>query len=137
MTRTLISRLAASAIICISEPAFATAVRIDFTQVPGPGGGPASQGNIAGRIVGVSHPEAFKVVIYAHTNQWYVQPMVAAPLTDVDSSGSWSNWTQLGLRYAVLLVRPGFRAPARIQMLPAVGQDVLASGETPPSTSQR
>ncbi len=106
-------------------------LRIEFSAVPPAGGGGGSRGNIAGRLVGVSEPEDCKVVLYAHTDCWYVQPLIDYPLTNVASDGTWANWTHLGDRYAALVVRPAFQPPALIQALPAVGGSVLAVAEIP------
>jgi hypothetical protein len=38
-------------------------------------------------------PTKYKVVIYALTNQWYVQPFVASPFSNIASDGSWSSYT--------------------------------------------
>lgn len=105
------------------------AAKIEFTEIPKAGAGSDSQGNIAGVVKGVEHPEQFKVVLYAHTDWWYVQPLTIEPLTDIASDGTWSNWTHLGYRYAALVVRSSFHADAKVKSLPHVGGDVIARGE--------
>ena len=57
-----------------------------------------------------------KVVIYVLTNQWYVQPLVAAPYTTISSDGSWANSTHPWDRIVVLLVDPASYAPAATKM---------------------
>ena len=104
--------------------------KIEFTEVPKAGAGPDSQGNIAGLIKGIANPEQYKVVLYAHTDWWYVQPQTIDPLTDIGSDGSWGNWTHLGYRYAALVVRPSFQPEAKTKSLPRVGGDVIARSET-------
>lgn len=104
--------------------------KVEFTQVPKAGAGSDSQGNIAGVVKGIAKPEQYKVVLYAHTDWWYVQPQTIEPLTDVASDGSWSNWTHLGYRYAALIVRASFQPGAKIKSLPRVGGDVIARSET-------
>lgn len=104
-------------------------VMIDFTQVPVAGEGPESQGNIAGDVRGLENPERYKIVLYAHTDWWYVQPLRSDPYTDIASNGRWSNWTHLGYRYAALVVRDTFQPPAKTQSLPHVGGDVIAEAE--------
>lgn len=99
---------------------------IKFTEVPGRGGGEDTQGDIGGNVVGLEGPQKYKIVLYAFTNQWYVQPQVAAPYTDINNDGTWSNWTHLGYRYAALLVRPSFKPEGTTYALPLVGQEVLA-----------
>ncbi len=105
------------------------AVKIEFTQVPVAGEGPDSRGDIAGRVIGLTKPGSYRLVIYVHTDQWYVQPLADDPLTDIAADGQWSNWTHLGRRYAVLVVRPEFRPLAKTQILPKVGGNVIARAE--------
>lgn len=104
---------------------------IEFTEVPQGGKGPESRGNIAGRVVGLTDPESYKLVIYAHTDWWYVQPLISSPFTSVQGDGKWSTWTHLGDRYAALVVRPCFRPADKVQSLPPVCADVLAVAEVP------
>lgn len=102
---------------------------VTITQIPPRGEGEDSQGNIAGSVTGVAAPEKYKIVIYTHTNQWYVQPLIDAPYTPINEDGTWSNWTHLGYRYAALLVRPSFQPKATLLALPQVGGDVIAKVE--------
>jgi hypothetical protein len=108
--------------------ASAPAVKVDFTQVPGCGGGSESQGNIGGVVTGLDSPERYKVVIYAHTDWWYVQPLADSPYTRIGADGKWGNWTHLGQRYAALVVKDSFSPPATVQGLPE--KDVIAVEET-------
>jgi hypothetical protein len=113
------------------SPSSQQEVKVQFLHVPSAGGGSDSQGNIDGNVLGLKSPQEYKIVLYAHTDQWYVQPLVTAPYTDLDSNGKWSNWTHLGGRYAALVVRPTFRPGPPGQTLPSVGGDVIARGEVP------
>jgi len=99
---------------------------VSLTQVPGPGGGPASRGDIAGRVIGLPNPQDYKILIYAHTDQWFVQPMVVTPLTDIDSDGTWRNWTHLGLEFAALLVVASYEPQPVLDRLPSKSKEVLA-----------
>src|SRR5664279_4000843 len=47
-----------------------------------------------------------KVVIYVLTNQWYVQPFVDAPFTNISANGSWTSSTNPWSSIVVLLVNP-------------------------------
>ena len=107
-----------------------SSVKVEFTEVPKAGAGSDSQGNIAGVVKGISAPQKYKIVLYAHTDWWYVQPLTNDHLTDINIDGSWSNWTHLGSRYAALVVRESFQPKAKIKSLPHVGGDVIARGET-------
>jgi hypothetical protein len=77
------------------------------------GAGPDKMRKISGRVHGIAPSERddYRVVIYAGTNQWYVQPLIAKPMTRIRRSLKWSNKTHLGDFYAALLVREGY-APA-------------------------
>lgn len=122
--------LAALIITALAVPALAIQnVTIKFTDVPPTGAGPQSQGNIAGTVRGLEKAETYKVVIYAHTDAWYVQPLADDPYTDISPDGAWSNWTHLGQRYAALVVRPSFQPPSKTQSLPGIGGDVVARFE--------
>jgi len=120
---------------CVPLPVFArdkiatTTPTLIFTEVPKEGEGSASQGNISGRVANVAHPEQYKVVVYAHTDKWYVQPEAASPHTEIQPDGTWSSWTHLGYRYAALAVRSSFQPAATLRNLPAIGGDVLAKKE--------
>lgn len=100
---------------------------IRIAQVPpcDPKGGPDTSADIAGEVSGVD-PSNVRVVIYALTDYWYVQPLIAAPFTEIKQDGRWGTWTHTGSEYAALLVRPSYAPPARIHALPEEGRDVLA-----------
>lgn len=122
---------------CASAPAKTPAVpppiTISFTDVPRHGHGPASRGDIAGFVKNLASPAQYKIVLYAHTDKWYVQPLASDPFTDIAADGLWSNWTHLGHRYAALVVRPQFQPPEITQALPTVGGLVVAKAEIPAS----
>ena len=105
--------------------------KVSFSQVPGRGGGPDSRGDIAGVVTGLAKPQEHKIVIYALTDRWYVQPLVADPYTAISSEGAWSNWTHLGTTYAALVVRPSYQPKPETMSLPPVGGDVIAVGQIP------
>lgn len=118
-----------SGLPCAPEAALAKDLRIEFTQVPRAGEGADSQGDIAGRVVGLDAPQRYKVVLYAHTDWWYVQPLAADPYTDIGTDGTWSNWTHLGKRYAAMVVKPSFHVEAKLQALPHVCEQRKDHGE--------
>ncbi|MCG3145089.1 MAG: hypothetical protein HONDAALG_02630 [Gammaproteobacteria bacterium] len=80
---------------------------------------------IAGAVSGVKFEE-HKVVIFSRTDQWYVQPFIASPHTEIDSQGKWETDIHLGNEYAALLVKPSYKPPDKTWNLPKVGGDVLA-----------
>jgi hypothetical protein len=99
--------------------------RIEITAAPLKGGGPDSNGTIAGRVRGVKG-KTFKVVIFARTDKWYVQPFAASPYTSIGDDGKWETDTHLGNEYAALLVRESYKPPATTDSLPPVSDIVLA-----------
>ena len=96
----------------------ATAILI--TQVPEAAtGGRDRTAAIAGRVTGAH--EGDRVVLYARSGVWWVQPLAAQPFTEVDRDGNWRATTHLGTEYAALLVASGHHPPATLDRLPAVG----------------
>jgi len=87
------------------------------------GGGPALQ-TITGRVTGARTED--RVVLFARSGQWYVQPFVDQPYTKIQDGFTWSNSTHLGTEYAALLVRPGYVPPTVTAELPKEGDNVLA-----------
>lgn len=68
-----------------------------------------------------------KVVIYALTNEWYVQPVVDAPFTNISFDGSWTSSTNPWSGLVVLLVNPANYMPAATEITnPALDPGVLA-----------
>lgn len=97
---------------------------IEFTKIP-----PAAQGGrekvdtIAGRVTGGLPGQ--KIVIYAHSGAWWVQPTVASPFSAIQSDSTWSTETHLGYEYAALLVNPGYRPPPTMDTLPSKGGPIV------------
>jgi hypothetical protein len=102
---------------------------IQITQVPPHSlGGPEGLYEIVGKVSGASASQ-YRVVLYAQTDYWYIQPFNVGELrfTEIEGDGSFSNKTHGGTRYAALLVRNSFTAPPiKTDELPA-GKDVVAS----------
>ena len=96
-------------------------VRLEVTIVPQAGeGGPEEMESIAG-TANVARAQDARVVIYAHSgNQWWVQPLTAAPLTEIRADGRWQATTHLGLEYGVLLVHKAYSPEAKRSALPEV-----------------
>lgn len=102
---------------------------IIFTRIPRVNpGGPLSMGNIAGRVNGPH--EGLKVVLYAKSGRWYVQPYADQPFTTIQPDSSWGSPTHLGTDYGAVLVRPGYVAPPVLDNLPSVGGGVIAVAVT-------
>ena len=98
---------------------------IKFTHVPlASAGGPNTGDVIAGRVSGAQPGQ--RVVLYARSGLWYVQPTADHPFTEIGKDSRWQNTTHLGSEYAALLVDPGFEALSRIEELPGEGNGVAA-----------
>ena len=98
---------------------------IVFTKIP-----PAARGGaervdtIAGRASGARPGQ--RIVVYARSGLWWVQPFADQPFTSIQKDLKWSTSTHLGYEYAALLVEPTFQALPTIDALPARGGSVVA-----------
>lgn len=99
---------------------------IVFTKIP-----PAAEGGtervdtIAGRVVGASPGQ--RIVVYAKSGHWWVQPFADRPFTAIQPNSRWSTSTHLGYEYAVLLVQPTYTPPPTMDVPPAQGGPVVAA----------
>ena len=103
---------------------------IAITRVPSKGGGPDRMEPIAGKVGGVNVKDC-RVVVFARTNTWYVQPYAASPYTTISNGGKWATYTHLGDEYAALLVKSSYKPPVTTDTLSEVGGDVLAIVRVP------
>jgi len=103
---------------------------IKITLIPPRGEGPDSNGTIGGKASGPNLKDC-KVVIFARTDKWYVQPTVASPYTPIGQDGLWETDIHLGYEYAGLLVNSSYEPPATTGTLPKVGGAVLAIDRVP------
>ncbi len=101
-------------------------IQIEITGIPPwEAGGEDTRADIAGRVRGKILPE-YRVVLYALAyDSWYMQP-TAHDLHTIQADKTWASWTHTGEQYAALVVSPGFVPRVRSDMLPAVGDKVLA-----------
>ena len=98
---------------------------IEFVTVPEAGeGGPQRLEKIAGRVTGARPGQ--KIVLYARSGGWWVQPLANEPFTAIQGDATWHNSTHLGTEYAALLVDADYRPPARADVLPEAGGSVVA-----------
>ena len=72
---------------------------------------------LKGCVYGVV-PHNYRIVLYARTNIWYVQPIVSKPFTNIKKNGRWKNRTHLGNEYAALLVKKSFKPENTLADLP-------------------
>lgn len=98
---------------------------IEFTKIP-----PAAQGGreridtISGRVIGARPGQ--RIVIYARSGPWWVQPWPDKPFIPIQEDSSWSTQTHLGFEYAALLVDPSFQPPPTLDVMPPPGGTVIA-----------
>lgn len=98
---------------------------IEITQVPpADKGGSTTFDRISGRVHN-AHSE-HRVVLFARSGAWYVQPYADQPFTVVQPDSTWINSTHLGTEYAALLVEPGYAPPPYIAELPHEGNGIVA-----------
>jgi len=97
---------------------------IQFSRIP-----PAAQGGreridrIAGRVIGGHAGQ--RVVVYAKSGPWWVQPWPTEAMLEIDADGNWSTTTHLGYEYAALLVNEGYRPPPTMDIAPVRGGSVV------------
>ena len=98
---------------------------VEFTETPSEdAGGSVRLEETAGRVVN-SRPE-YKIVLYAQSGDWFVQPFVEQPFTEIQEDSTWKSPTHLGTKYAALLVTPDFVPPEKTGTLPEKGESVIA-----------
>jgi hypothetical protein len=98
---------------------------ITFTKIP-----PAAEGGrervdtISGRVSGARPGQ--RIVIYAKSGPWWVQPWPEHPFTSIESDSIWSTQTHLGYEYAALLVNADYHPAPTTDVAPTVGGSVEA-----------
>jgi hypothetical protein len=103
---------------------------IAFTRVPqADPAGSARNDIIEGRVTGALPGQ--KIVLYAKTGKWWVQPLVDQPFTAVRPNFKWTNATHLGTDYAALLVKDGYRPQRVLDALPETDDNILAVAVVP------
>ena len=101
-------------------------------------GGPDKRDIIEGLATGVQPGQ--QIVLYARSEElWWVQPFSNRPFTKIQSDSRWKSETHLGTEYAALLVDQGYNPALTAEVLPTVGNGVVAvavakgRGPAPPS----
>ncbi len=82
-------------------------------------------------------PTTAKVVLYAKTDQWYVQPFTDAPFTTIAADGSWHNSTHPWTHLVALLVDATYQPVNTSVRHPASAAGILAWDEFPVRTGER
>ena len=118
-----------------------TGALIEYSKIP-----PAAQGGrervdtIAGRVIAARPGQ--RIVIYAKSGPWWVQPLPDNPFTPIQADSRWSTTTHLGYEYAALLVEPSYHPPPTMDVPPTAGGPVVAviiakgSGSLPPNPTK-
>ena len=109
---------------------------IEISRIPAAGeGSPDKLEAIEGRVKGAQPGQ--RVVLFARSGLWWVQPLADQPFTAIQPDSTWRSFTHPGTAYAALLVDSRFRPPLTVDVLPAKGGPVLAvataEGGTPHS----
>jgi hypothetical protein len=98
---------------------------IQFSKVPPVNeGGPDRVATIEGNVEGARPRQ--RIVLFAKSEVWWVQPLAQKPYTAIGPNGNWSSSTHLGTDYAALLVDPEYQPPSVVGTLPSVGNGVVA-----------
>lgn len=88
-----------------------------------------------GRIQGVANnidASEIRVVLWALTNKWYVQPWITSPWTKICDDGSWDNGTHGWSTMVAVLVDSTY-VPGSVRYThPGLEQGVLAFAQYPP-----
>jgi hypothetical protein len=99
---------------------------IEFANVPVSSyGGPDKVDILAGRVTGAKAGQ--RIVLYAKSGVWWVQPFVVRPFTSIRPDSTWEGTTHLGTEYAALLVDTAYVPEPVISELPHTGGLVLAA----------
>lgn len=78
-----------------------------------------------------------RVVLWAKTDIWYVQPLIVSPYTTICADGSWQNWTHPWSRMVALLVDTTY-IPGSIRLEhPSSDPGVIAWDEYPEPSADR
>jgi hypothetical protein len=91
---------------------------------PAARGGRERVDTISGRVIGARPGQ--RLVVYAHSGPWWVQPWPDQPFLTLNANSEWSTPTHLGYEYAALLVEPDYRPPATTDFAPTQGGLVAA-----------
>ena len=99
--------------------------RIEFTRIPvSAEGGARRFETFEGRVAGAKSGQ--RLVLYAKSGIWWVQPFAARPFTQIKPDSTWMSSIHLGTEYAALLVGPDYVPEPGLKELPATGGSVIA-----------
>ena len=105
-----------------SDPAEASVV---FTKLPPfETEGSEKLDAIEGRITGARPGQ--RIVLYARSGEWWIQPFADQPFTTIQADSSWKTRTHPGTAYAAVLVDASFHPNPKTDVLPERGGPILA-----------
>lgn len=110
--------------------------KIEITRVP-----PSDVGSqdvmddIKGRVSGAKPSQ--RLVLFARTRLWWVQPGQNQPFTPIGRDGTWLSKTHLGTEYAALLVESDYRPAPTLYSIPKPGGSVIAVTVIPGDKTKR
>jgi hypothetical protein len=108
----------------------APAPSITFTKIPPAAkGGPDVVDTLEGRVTGAQPGQ--RLVIYARSSVWWVQPGPNQPYTEIREDSTFSLKTHLGTEYAALLVAADHQPPTTLDNLPHEGGSVVRTVVVP------
>lgn len=93
--------------------------------------------DIVSGIVDVPNPGQYRVVLWARTNMWYIQPTTADPYTVIQGDGTWSNYTNPWDRIVALLVDSTYVPNSTREYHPASDPGVIGWDEYPEKAPDR
>lgn len=93
--------------------------------------------DIVSGVADVSSPDQYRVVLWARTNIWYIQPTTADPYTVIRSDGTWSNYTNPWERIVALLVDSTYVPTPTREYHPASDPGVVGWDEYPEKAPDR
>jgi hypothetical protein len=108
---------------CAERPDAVPAIEITTVPDAAPGGTDRLV-PIAGRVAGAEPGQ--RIVLFARSQVWWVQPFTVRPFTEVRADGTWENTVHMGTEYAAVLVSPDYKPPVTVQTLPRPGGPVAA-----------
>jgi hypothetical protein len=93
--------------------------------------------HVSGSIHGLAHPAEYKVLVYVHTDQWYIHPYAGqgegqswAPITD---SGAWHIRTVQRQfkadKIAAVVVKRNYSEPDKTEGVDAIPHDAIVIEE--------
>ena len=109
---------------CSSVPVGSPSIEITVVPSAQEGGVQSPLETISGRVVGAH--EGQRIVLFARSGAWYIQPYADRPFTTIRNDSTWTNSTHLGTDYAALLVEHDYVPPTAVADLPAIGNGVVA-----------